>query len=834
MMALDTLFRRGALALGLLAACSDVDPAVTGDRSAALTVSGARDDAEAQEASYRSLVAGSRRPVEVTFQGVFPRSVQGSFAAAGRSAVERAGGFLREHAAFYRQRDPDLTLHLMGAAGDKVVYYQRYRGLRVIGAELVVIGAGDRIVSTVGVLATELDLGVAPAVGPQRAVELAARAIQVEPRAELPAELSILHPRLTGQGSDPTLVWQVQLGARRALVDARSGQVVRTTRIDEHAFDLDVRDAAGDDPSCGFEPYATFAQAATESGVKPGFGGDGEAQTAFGGFSAAWDFYQSTFGQDSFDDAGALLRVLIHFAFDDLDGNPANGRWNPACPRFEFSDGFASDDIIVHELTHAVVDNGVSGGPDDYDEQGNAVDEHFSDVMAAMSDSNWSIGEDSAQGAIRDMLHPDNFGDPSHMMDYASAGGEPHALAGIPNRVAALMTDGDGAWMVEPLGYAKVGRLYFEVMEAVPAGVDFYSLCDLLVGQAAAFAESGQHGFVMDDVCSIRRAFRAVGIGNGCYGDPGLDGDSIVPAEDNCPFHLNPGQENADGDEMGDVCDPDDDDDGFPECGTPGLNGCDNCPGLSNPDQTDGDFDGKGKLCDPDEDDDYDNDGVDNVDDNCPHDKNPEQENVDLSVDDQGDACDPDSDGDGWSNDDDNCWRANPDQANADGDSIGDLCDPCPGDANPAAAIGYIEIPGQDPFFYVLDDDSDGDGVPDVCDGSVRLDGRAFGSEGNALQVDSRQRRLTIEDERLGVARIPLQAEPCRDCTEWIEVAVDGLPDGVRLVVSDQTGALIAEAERDTARFQRRIDQEPFVTLVFPRDWSGRLDNVTMTVRPGR
>ena len=61
---------------------------------------------------------------------------------------------------------------------------------------------------------------------------------------------------------------------------------------------------------------------------------------------------------------------------------------------------------------------------------------------------------------------------------------------------------------------------------------------------------------------------------------------------DNCPGVFNPKQYDADLDGLGDVCDPDIDNDGVP-------NQSDNCNGVFNPDQTDLDRDGKGDdACD--------------------------------------------------------------------------------------------------------------------------------------------------------------------------------------------------------------------------------------------
>jgi hypothetical protein len=77
------------------------------------------------------------------------------------------------------------------------------------------------------------------------------------------------------------------------------------------------------------------------------------------------------------------------------------------------------------------------------------------------------------------------------------------------------------------------------------------------------------------------------------------DSDGVNDDEDNCPAVSNPGQENYDGDDQGDICDTDDDNDGV-------LDTNDNCPFTANANQRDTDRDGKGNACDADDD----NDGV--------------------------------------------------------------------------------------------------------------------------------------------------------------------------------------------------------------------------------
>uniref|UniRef100_A0A674E374 Thrombospondin 3b n=1 Tax=Salmo trutta TaxID=8032 RepID=A0A674E374_SALTR len=160
---------------------------------------------------------------------------------------------------------------------------------------------------------------------------------------------------------------------------------------------------------------------------------------------------------------------------------------------------------------------------------------------------------------------------------------------------------------------------------------------------------------------------------------PCIDNDYHCRA-DNCVNTPNSGQEDADGDGIGDQCDEDADGDGI-------QNVEDNCRLVPNKDQQNSDTDSYGDACD-----------------NCPNVPNGSQKDTDGNG--AGDTCDNDIDGDGIPNVLDNCPKMpNPMQTDRDGDGVGDACDSCP------------EV--NDP----LQSDVDNDLVGDVCDTNQDMDG---------------------------------------------------------------------------------------------------------------
>ena len=186
---------------------------------------------------------------------------------------------------------------------------------------------------------------------------------------------------------------------------------------------------------------------------------------------------------------------------------------------------------------------------------------------------------------------------------------------------------------------------------------------------------------------------------------------------------------------------------------------------------------------------DGDGDGRLQAEDNCVDVANPEQ--ADTDGDGLGDACDPDLDGDELPNDEDNCPAAvNPDQGDTDRDGLGDACDDdLDGDGVPNAQDNCPRTPN------VEQTDGDGDGAGDACDGDRDEDG--------------------LDNERDNCPDVPNAAQADRD-GDGLGDACDPDLDGDGLLNDEDNCPRRANAE------QQDLDQDGVGDLCDPdRDGDG-------------
>ncbi len=176
-----------------------------------------------------------------------------------------------------------------------------------------------------------------------------------------------------------------------------------------------------------------------------------------------FDYFYNTFGRVSYDNNGADITSTVHYG-----SNYNNAAW--VGNQMIYGDGDGStftylsgaDDIVAHELTHAVTSTEANLV---YSNQSGALNESFSDVFAYFFDSeDWLIGEDvytpgRSGDALRSMSDPTRYGQPAHMNNYNNTtadNGGVHINSGIPNK-AAYNT-------INSIGKSRSEQIYYRAL----------------------------------------------------------------------------------------------------------------------------------------------------------------------------------------------------------------------------------------------------------------------------------------------------------------------------------------------------------------------------------
>jgi len=478
-----------------------------------------------------SLADGQQAEVRYDTDTGAAATLVGDFSAPGADRGRATFKFLEENRDLFKIKDPSAELAIVrheqdGLGMEHIFLAQTYRGVKVFGAELAVHHAAEgNIVMVNGHYVPGIDIDVRPdiSVGKARSTAEADLGVAGASLPPEPDELVIL----TEEGKNARLTWKVLVATDTPsvqrevyFIDAKSGEVAAKYSA--------IQDAKN-------RRTYTANNSSTLPGTliisEGGSSADPVAQATHNNAGVTYDYYKNTFGRDSIDGNGAVIKSVVHH----VNSDPLYGRnsafWSGQYLAYGDGDGSRYSsfgvalDVVAHEFTHAVTQ--YTAGLI-YTYQTGALNESFSDVFGVMVDRNdWLIGEDIYTpyipgDAMRNLQNPPAGGDPAqpaHMDNYVNMTGDNggvHYNSGIPNKAAYNVAAAIGKEKMEQIWYRTL--TYY----LIPSS-QFVDMRDVCVRAAAdLYGETGP------EVSAVRNGFAQVGLGNANpFGT--LDAVSLAP-----------------------------------------------------------------------------------------------------------------------------------------------------------------------------------------------------------------------------------------------------------------------------------------------------------------
>lgn len=460
----------------------------------------------------------------------------------------RARNFLRnQKAAFVDTNMPlDLvTTQVSSASGQSIVRMQQiYNGVYVRGGEVVVQmnNAGITVVNS-KLISNLAGLDITPEVNAQDAL-IAARNIILDrygvagvnfsaPKLEIFNEGA-----LTGRPGLSRLAWFVEatdtMIDEYIWVDAKTGKLIRNfsqiARL--HAKDRATFDAMN---ACTLDNLIDPVLA--DGGQTSGLPADIDATLAHNNAGIAYDYYLNNFNRDGLEPnrteppAVITIQSIVNLcdtfsAFVQPLGLTLElAAWNGS--QMLYATGYAVDDIVGHEYTHAVIK--YTANFNLVGESG-ALAESFADIIGETIDLDnagndagdiaWDIGEDSPViGAFRNLKNPGLNVPPSPatVTDASFYCGTDddvfiHTNSAVLSHAFALLVDGTdfNGVTITPVALDKASRIFYEGLLLLTANSQFSDAFNALRAAADALATATIPVITTAENLSLHNALDAV------------------------------------------------------------------------------------------------------------------------------------------------------------------------------------------------------------------------------------------------------------------------------------------------------------------------------------
>ena len=382
---------------------------------------------------------------------------------------------------------------------------QTYRGIRVLGGDVVVHLDGDGLLGISGRFVGGLDLPVVAALAPAESAGAAIGWIEREGGANVEI-VDVLDPVVWALSGDPVLAVPIramwveddELRFEDVHVDAATGAFVGSLSKIFTAKNRKVYNMNQACLSTGSELPGTLV--ISEGGTSS----DTAVMGAYDNTGLAYDYYKNVHGRSSYDGSDSVIVSSVHGQFSTgVSCTKNNAAWiDSPYNQMVFGDGDGSTfsnlargiDVTTHEFSHAVCSRTADLA---YQNDSGALNEANSDALgraaafyggngSAATRTDWSVGADvytpSTSGdALRYMYDPAKDGDsadyyptrnyasgctPSDSNDYCGV----HTNSGIGNLFFYLLSQGGThprgktTVSVTGIGLAKAEKIWYRAL----------------------------------------------------------------------------------------------------------------------------------------------------------------------------------------------------------------------------------------------------------------------------------------------------------------------------------------------------------------------------------
>lgn len=472
---------------------------------------------------------------------------------------ETARQFVRDNKAMLGIVSPHIDVHPYRerTAGNRqfVRLQQTYKALPVFAAQMAV-----QLIENSGIeyLSSDLSLELndkdaepdwtTPTISGADAIGVAAEQVSAQVPGiafeTTPPQLMIHAPSVFDLEGAARLVWEFSLSSDRHadvnaqwMISAHSGEIVARYAETHSALDRQIRDSNN---TTNWPGTLVRSEGDPASGIA-------DVDNGYLFIGQAYNWYNNLHGRDSYDGAGSTLNFTVRYCPNSTNCPWGNAQWVSGSQRMRFGQGYTTDDVVGHELTHGVTD---FTSDLVYENQSGAINESLSDVFGEFIDLNnangndadnvrWLIGEDIPGGWIRDMAFPTNANDPDRLTSsfYVAAVpagtgttgndfGGVHSNSGVNNKLCYLLVDGDtfNGQTITGMGIVAIADLYYQAnANLLTSGSGWADLYEALRQTAVNI------GWTVSQRNNLERACRAVEIAspNSLY----VDGSSLCLLE---------------------------------------------------------------------------------------------------------------------------------------------------------------------------------------------------------------------------------------------------------------------------------------------------------------